>query len=67
MSIDVDAYKHALYPLGMPEHLSDEDIAAQLDKSARHSKAAHKAQERRRQKLAEQQAVQEKAVNHVQP
>ena len=62
MSIDATAYTHAIYPLGLPAHLSDEDIAAQLDKSARHSKAAHKAQETRRQKLAEQQKEQEKEV-----
>lgn len=61
MSIDVDAYTRALYPLGLPEHLSDEDIAHALDKSAKRSHAAHKAQERRRQKLAEQQKEQEKA------
>jgi hypothetical protein len=60
MAIDTHAYKHALYPLGTPPHLSDEDIAMQLDKSAKHSRAAHKAQERRRQRLAEKQNAQEK-------
>ena len=61
MTTQPEAYIHALYPLGLPEHLSDEDIAQQLDKSAKHSAAAHKAQERKRQKLAEQAVAQEKA------
>lgn len=65
MSIDAEAYKHAIYPLGLPEHLSDEDIAHALDKSAKRSHAAHKAQERRRQKLAEQQVAQEKETNNA--
>lgn len=66
MSIDRQAYLKAAYPPSPWLHLSDEDIAAQLDKSARHSKAAHKAQETRRQKLAEQQVAQENvnANNH---
>lgn len=57
MTLDSTAYLHAAYPLGVPDHLSDEDVAHALDKSAKHSKAAHKAQERKRQKLAEQQNV----------
>lgn len=48
----VDAYLKALYPPGT-QHVSDEDIAAALDKSDKHSKAAHKAQERKRQQRAE--------------
>lgn len=60
MSIDANAYTHAIYPLGLPEHLSDEDIALALDKSAKHSRAAHKAQETRRQRRAEQAYKQEK-------
>lgn len=63
MTTDAQAYTHALYPLGLPEHLSDEDIAQQLDKSARHSRAAHKAQERKRQKRAEQAVAQEKEAS----
>lgn len=59
MALNPEAYKHAAYPLGLSEHLSDEDIAAQLDTSAKHSRAAHKAQETRRQKLAEQQVASE--------
>lgn len=61
MSIDRQAYLKAVYPPSPWLHLSDEDIAAQLDKSAKRSRAAHKAQETRRQKLAEQSAAQEKA------
>lgn len=60
MAVNPESYTRALYPLGLPEHLSDEDIAAQLDTSAKHSKAAHKAQETRRQKRAEQAVAQEK-------
>lgn len=60
MSINPQAYQHAIYPLGLPEHLSDEDIALALDKSEKHSRAAHKAQETRRQRRAEQQKRQEK-------
>lgn len=65
MSIDVDAYTRALYPLGLPEHLSDEDIAAQLERTARRSKAARKAHETMRQKRAEQQMAQEKENIHA--
>lgn len=59
MSINAEAYKKAMQPQTPWSHLSDEDIAAQLDTSARHSKAAHKAQERKRQRLAEQRAESE--------
>lgn len=61
MALNPEAYKHAAYPPSPWLHLSDEDIAAQLDKSAKHSRAAHKAQETRRQRRAEQQVAQEKA------
>lgn len=60
MTTQAEAFTHALYPLGLPEHLSDEDIAAALDKSAKHSKAARKASETRRQKRAEQAVASEK-------
>lgn len=44
--IDVAAYKRATYPPPLKPpgaHLSDEDIAAQLDKSEKRSRAARKA------------------------
>lgn len=49
--IDVQAYKRAAYPppLKPPDaHLSDEDVAAQLDKSEKRSRAARKARETRK-------------------
>lgn len=55
MSIDVNAYKHAAYPppLKPPDaHLSDEDIAAMLDKREKRSRAAHKASETRKREKA---------------
>lgn len=58
MAVNPQAYKHAMQPHTPWLHLSDEDIAAALDKSAKHSKAAHKAQERKRQRRAEQQVAQ---------
>lgn len=65
MSISADAYLKAAYPPPLqPPHLSDEDIALALDKSAKHSKAAHKASETRRQKRAEQQVTSEKEQSH---
>lgn len=60
MTFDVLAYLNATYPPPLSEHLSDEDIALQLDKSASRSKAAHKGQERKRQQQAVQQVSQEK-------
>lgn len=60
MTTDAQAYKHALYPLYA--HLSDEDIALLLDKSQQHSRAARKAQERKRQKLAEEQTRHDKNI-----
>lgn len=60
MATDAQAYLKAMQPHTPYYHVSDEDIAAALDTSARRSKAAHKAQEKRRQKLAEQSASQEK-------
>lgn len=64
MTTNAESYLKAIYPAGLhlPDtyHLDDETAAMQLDKSARHSKAAHKAQERKRQKRAEAQAESEK-------
>ena len=60
MTTDATAYKAAAYPQTPWFHVSDEDIAAALDTSARHSKAAHKAAERKRQKQAEQGAQMER-------
>lgn len=60
MATDAQAYLKAMQPRTPYYHVSDEDIAAALDKSARHSRAAHKAQERKRQQRAEQQAENEK-------
>jgi hypothetical protein len=59
MNTNPTAYKQAAYPLTPWQHLSDEDIAMQLEQSARRSKAARKAQETLRQKRAEQQVSQE--------
>lgn len=60
MAINPTAYKQAMEPQTPYYHLDDETLALQLDTSARHSKAAHKAQERKRQRRAEQQAAQDK-------
>ena len=49
--IDVQAYKRAAYPppLKPPDaHLSDEDVARQLDKREKRSRAARKARETRK-------------------
>lgn len=62
MTINATAYKQAAYPPTPWAHLSDEDIAAALDKSDRHRKAARKAHETRKGK-AEQQARKEVTVS----
>lgn len=46
------AYLKILYPLGLPQHLSDEDVAAQLDKEDKHRARARKAATTRREKQA---------------
>jgi hypothetical protein len=61
MTTSSQSYKQAAYPPGLC-HLSDEDIADQLEKSAKRSRAARKAQETIRQKRAEQQAKSEKSA-----
>lgn len=48
MTTQTQAYLKVLYPLGLPPHLSDEDIAEQLDKSERRSKSARKAAKTRK-------------------
>ena len=53
MTTQVQAYLKVLYPLGLPPHLSDEDIAEQLDKSDKRRKSARKAASTR--KKAQQQ------------
>lgn len=57
MTTQVQAYLKILYPLGLPPHLSDEDIAAQLDKSERRSKSARKAANTRK-RTPQQEAAQ---------
>lgn len=61
MTTDAQAYLKALHPPTLYEHLSDEDVSAQLDKSDKHRKSARKAQETLRQKRAEQATAGEKA------
>lgn len=60
MSTNAQAYLKAMQPHTPYYHLDDEAVAAQLDKSAKHSKAAHKGQERKRQQRVKQQAGSEK-------
>lgn len=62
MSTSISAYLKATFPTLPWLHLSDEDIAAQLDKSQQRSRAARKAQERKRQKLAEEQTRHDKNI-----
>lgn len=62
MTLNPQAYKRAAYPpTPYQQHMSDEDVSYALDKSAKHSRAARKAQETIRQKRAVQAAQQEKA------
>lgn len=60
MSVNAQAYLKATAPHTPYYHLDDETLALQLDTSARHSKAARKAQEKRRQRRAEQQVAMER-------
>lgn len=53
----VDTYMAMLYPFGLPPHLSDEDIAEQLDKSDKRRKSARKAASTRK-KAQQQEATQ---------
>ena len=52
MTTQAEAYIHAIYPPSPWQHLSDEDIAAQLDKSEKRRRAARKAADTRKQKQA---------------
>ena len=47
MSTQPQALIKILYPLGLPQHLSDEEIARQLDESEKRSRAAKKRQARK--------------------
>lgn len=47
MTTQTQAYLKILYPLGLPPHLSDEEIARQLDESEKRSRAARKRHERK--------------------
>jgi hypothetical protein len=60
MSTQAQAYKRALYPFGRPQHLSDEDIAASLNVSDRHSQAARKGAARKKQRQIAKKREQEK-------
>lgn len=60
MTMNAQAYKQAAYPKTPWFHLGDEDVAAQLDQSAKRSKASRKGQETIRQRRAEEQKSQEK-------
>lgn len=60
MTTQAEAYKRALYPFGVPQHLSDEDIAASLNVSDRRSAAARKGAVRRKQQQAKEQKEQNK-------
>lgn len=50
MSTQPQALIKILYPLGLPPHLSDEDVAAQLDKEDKHKARARKSAETRKRK-----------------
>ena len=55
MAVNVQAYLHALHPLEpLPQHLSDEDVAAILDKEDKHRRRARKAADTRKQKQERQ-------------
>ena len=43
-------YLKVIYPLGLPPHLSDEDVAAMLDKEEKHRARARKAAATRKQR-----------------
>jgi N-glycosylase/DNA lyase len=50
MATNPVAYLRALYPLGQPPHLSDEQIARQLDEELIRSRAARKGIEAKRRR-----------------
>lgn len=50
MTTQTEACLKILYPLGLPPHLSDEDVAAMLDKEEKHRARARKAAATRKQR-----------------